>query len=153
MDGEAGAKALNAQRPSSDIDMTDPAIAAAWVAAQSSTALSYVALGYAAGSKKKLSVLATGDDGYKGLKEHLGSAVVYAGLAVKTGGTRRLVFVCSIAGAGGMARGKASMHKTDVENSLNGTVGSITVADDEELEEAAVATALGSALGSAVELS
>jgi hypothetical protein len=138
MDGEAGAKALNAQRASSDIDMSDPAIAEAWSMAQKSSTLTYVALGYAAGSKKKLAVIATGEDGYAGLKAHLGSGVVYAGLAVRADGARRLVFVCSIAGAGGMARGKASMHKQDVENALEGTKGSITIADEEELEEISV---------------
>jgi hypothetical protein len=53
MDGEAGAKALNAQRASSDVDMSDPAIGDAWSTAQTTSALAYVALGYAAGSKKK----------------------------------------------------------------------------------------------------
>lgn len=77
---------------------------------------------------------------------------MYAGLAVRSGGTRRLVFVCSIAGASGMARGRASMHKQDVENALDGTKGGITIADDDELEEASFAAALGKVLGAAVEL-
>jgi len=42
-------------------------------------------------------------------------AIVYAGLAVTAGGTRRLVFIASIGqGVGALSKGKAAMHKQDV---------------------------------------
>ena len=42
--------------------------------------------------------------------------------------------------------------RAQVENALDGTVGGITVADDDEQEEAAVAEALAKALGTDVKL-
>ena len=68
-DGEAGARALNASRPSSDLEL-DAAVGAAWADVRSS-ASSWLALGYAPGSKKKVVVLASGDGGYASLRQHL----------------------------------------------------------------------------------
>ena len=122
------------------MDLSSPEIEAAWAACRSGEA-SFLALGYAPGSKKKLAVIGSGTGGFGALRPLLAAdAVVYAACEVQVGGARKLAFVCSVGEAtGGMAKGRASMHKQDIENSLDGTVGGITVSDEAELEPAAVA--------------
>ena len=155
MDGEAGAKALNAARPSSDVDLSDPAVAEAWASVTSTgSPNNWLALGYAQGSKKKLCVISTGTGGFEGLRPQLSDdAVTYSVFQVTVGEATRLVFLCYVGEqTGGMVKGRASMHKTDVENALDGTTAAITVTEADELAPDRVKAALATAVGAPVEL-
>ena len=147
MDGEAGARALNASRPSSDIDFSDPAIEAAWAACKAGAAGSYIALGYA--SKKKLELLQIGRGGYHELLTTIlphggerNDRVVYAVFSFTAGGMHKFVFLCSIGGdVGGMAKGRASLHSSDVANAFEKHYA-LTVDDPDELTVDAMTTKL-----------
>ena len=85
-DGEKGARALNAARPSSDVDLSE--IVSAWSSGSKAGTFDYIALGYAAGSKKKLSVLGSGLGGYAALRAHLlDDALVYSAFKCSVGGS------------------------------------------------------------------
>ena len=149
MDGEAGARALNASRPSSDVQL--PAeLEPAWAAVLSG-ASDFVALAYAPGSKKALALAGSGTGGYAALRAHLADdAVVYGAFRARVDGAEKLLFCTSVGEAvGGMAKGRAAMHKQDVENALAGTVGGVAMGDAEELEADAVAEKVKLALGAA----
>lgn len=153
MFGEAGARALNAARPSSDVDLSDPEIAQAWARVTARSA-DFLAMGYAEGSRKKLRLTASGAGGFAGLRPHLvDDAIVYSAFAITVGGAKRLVFLCSVGeNTGGMVKGRASMHKADVENALDGTSAGITVTEADELAPERVQAALTQAVGAPVAL-
>ena len=149
-DGEAGAKALNALRAQSDVDMSDPAIATAWQACHGQGS-PWLALGYA--DKKKLKLLGSGTaGGYSALREQFADdAVVYG--AFKCSEPAKLVFVAWIGeSAGGMVKGRATAHTQSVENALEGTQIGLQLAASDEAEPAAVAEKLKQALKVAVTL-
>ena len=155
MDGEAAAKALNASRMNnSEVDMSEPAIGAAWAQCVSSeaTVLSWIALGYE--GKKKLKLLGTGTGGYVNLMPHLANdQVVYGAFKVLADGAAKLVFMASIGeDVGGMVKGRATAHTQSVENSLEGTTVGIQVADASEREPAAITAKLAQALKASVTL-
>lgn len=155
MDGEAGAKALNASRMNnSEVDMSEPDIASAWAQCVSSEAavLSWIALGY--DGKKKLKLLGTGTGGYANLMPHLANdQVVYGAFKVLADGAAKLVFVASIGeDAGGMVKGRATAHTQSVENALEGTTIGIQVADASEKDPAAITAKLTQALKATVTL-
>ena len=147
MDGEAGARALNASRPSSDVDFSDPAIEAAWAACKAGAAGSWLALGYA--NKKKLELLGTGTGGYNELLTtvlpHGGERndrVVYAVFSFSAGPSHKFVFLSAIGGdVGGMAKGRASLHSSDVANAFEKHYA-LTVDDPDELAADAMTTKL-----------
>ena len=157
MDGEAGARSLNAGRMnSSEVEMSDGAIVAAHTemlnTKDSASVMSWIALGYAA--KKKLCLLGSGVGGYESLRPHLADdAVVYAVFKVLCGGSPKLVFISSIGpNAGAMVKGRATAHTQSVENALEGTAIGIQAAETEELAPEAVVAKLTKALGAAVTL-
>jgi hypothetical protein len=153
MDGEAGAKKLNASRPSSDVDVSAPEISSAWSDCVSDTSPNdWLALAY--DGKKKLKLLGTGAGGFASLRPLLtDDAVVYGAFVVKLGSTTRRVFISSIGEmAGAMVKGRAAMHTQDIENALEGTTAAVQVASQEELEPAALAARLGKAMGGEVTL-
>lgn len=155
MDGEAGARALNASRPSSDIDFSDPAIEAAWAACKAGAAGSWIALGYA--NKKKLELLGTGSGGYHELLttvlSHGGERndrVVYAVFSFSCELPRsahKFVFLTAIGGdVGGMAKGRASLHSSDVANAFEKHYA-LTVDDPDELTVVAMTKKLEQEMG------
>ena len=172
MDGEAGAKALNATRMGkSEVDVSSDAnIAAAWAQCVSGSS-GFIALGYTA--KNVLGLLGSGEGGYASLRPYLAAdAVVYGAMRVKAGDSSpsqtfaaldkepftdprsKLVFVASIGeNAGPMVKGRATAHTQSVEAALEGTTCSIQLADPEDYEEAAVVAKLSKALGATVSLS
>uniref|UniRef100_A0A7S4HCW9 ADF-H domain-containing protein n=1 Tax=Prymnesium polylepis TaxID=72548 RepID=A0A7S4HCW9_9EUKA len=160
MDGEAGAKVLNAGRmnaSASAVDMSDPEIAAAWAECVGSAPQvgAWIALGYE--GKAKLKRLASGTDGYRGLRAHLAEdAVVYGAFRVTTAGestASKFTFVTSIGeNAGGMVKGRATAHAQCVEAGLEGTAGGIQLAGEEEKEPEAVAAKLSKMYGAKVSL-
>ena len=122
MDGEAGAKALNASRMGrSEVEMA-PEIAAAWDKVISNEN-SWIAIGYT--GKKQLALLGSGDEpkGYAGLRPLLADdAVVYGVFRCRAPET--LVFVASIGeNAGGMVKGRATAHTQSVEGEFTGVHG------------------------------
>ena len=138
MDGEAGARALNASRPSSDVDFSDPAIEAAWAVCKAGQAGCWIALGYA--NKKKLELLGTGSGGYHELLTTVlavrNDRVVYAVFSFSAELPRiahKFVFLSAIGGdVGGMAKGRASLHSSDVANAFDKHF-TLTVDDPDEL--------------------
>ena len=149
MDGEAGARALNASRPSSDVDFSDPAIEAAWAACKAGAAGSWLAMGYA--NKKKLELLGTGTGGYNELLTTVLAArtdrVVYAVFSFSAGPSHKFVFLSTIGGdVGGMAKGRASLHSSDVANAFEKHYA-LTVDDPDELTADAMTKQLEKEMG------
>ena len=152
MDGEKGAKALNAARMGrSEVDVSSPDIAAAWARCVSGEA-SWIALGYTA--KTTLGLLGSGDGGYKGLRPQLAEdAVVYGAFRVQANGASKLIFVASIGqNAGAMVKGRATAHTQSIEGALEGTTLGIQLAEPEDYEEAAIMEKLGKTLNATVTL-
>lgn len=153
MDGEAGAKSLNASRMNMSAVDFDAEIEQAWaqVTGSAAGAVPWIALGYE--SKKKLKLLATGmDGGYGALRPHLtDDAVVYG--AFKLAEPAKLIFVTSIGeNTGGMVKGRATAHAQSVENALEGTTVGLQLAEEDEKEPEAVVAKLAKAIGAAVTL-
>ena len=150
-DGEAGAKALNALRAQADVELTDPAIAAAWDTVLACSGPAWLALGYE--SKKKLKLLGCGTDGgYSALRALLADDQVVYG-AFRCADPAKLVFVAWVGeDAGGMVKGRATAHTQSVESALEGTQIGIQLAAKDEAEPAAVAEKLKQALKTAVTL-
>ena len=144
-DGEAGAKALNALRAQTDVDVTDAAIAAAWGRVVSSGTRGWLALTYE--SKKKLKLLGSGDDGgYAALRDVLADDQVVYG-AFRCADPAKIVFVAWVGEeAGGMVKGRATAHTQSVENALEGTQIGLQLAAKDEAEPLAVADKLKQAL-------
>ena len=150
-DGEAGAKALNALRAQSDVELMDPSIAAAWESVVASSESAWLALGYE--SKKTLKLLGSGTNGgYRALREMLADDQVVYG-AFRCAEPAKIVFVAWVGEeAGGMVKGRATAHTQSVENALEGTQIGIQLAAKDEAEPAAVAERLKQALKVAVTL-
>ena len=157
MDGEAGARALNASRPSSDVDFSDPAIDAAWAVCKAGQAGCWIALGYA--NKKKLELLGTGGSGYHELLTTVlavrNDRVVYAVFSFSAEQPRaahKFVFLSAIGGdVGGMAKGRASLHSSDVANAFEKHYA-LTVDDPDELAVDAMTKKLEQEMKCAVQL-
>lgn len=127
-----------AKHTGSDVDLSDPEIAAAWERVRAGDS-AYALLTYAPPSKRKLALLAEGARG-GGLTEIAASlapdAVVYGGFRARAEGSQhtsdRLVFLAFCGQAvGPILKGKSSTHRADVEQFLDGTVGAVHVNGDD----------------------
>ena len=154
MDGEAGARALNASRPSSDVDFSDPAIEAAWAVCKAGQAGSLDRAGICSLS---LSPWHRHGSGYTELLTTVLAArrndrVVYAVFSFSAGPSHKFVFLSAIGGdVGGMAKGRASLHSSDVANAFEKHYA-LTVDDPDELAVDAMTKKLAQEMRCVVQL-
>ena len=127
-------------RPQSDLDMSDPELAAAWEATRAAER-GWCLCTYAADSKTRIVPSAHGADGFAGLRRALlDEAVNYGVLPCRVDGRDRHVFFCYVGeSTSGLKRGRAAMHAPHIEKYFGGTVGMLsTLTAAEELEPAHV---------------
>jgi len=119
------------------------------------TPLTYMALGYEHGSRSKVVLIGSGDDGFTGLRTHFSDAqhVVYGTFQVRAAGAPRHVFICSIGPhAGALVKEQCLYHHKDVHRQLSGVAADLFVTEEEERHPAAVASSLSATLQQAVRL-
>jgi hypothetical protein len=106
-----------------------PDVAPAWQEVRSSEVQRFVVLSYSPPtSKTDVGVLAAGDGGLEQVKEFLSQnkdKVCFGGFKTEAGKFDR--FFCIGESVGGLARGRACLHKNAVFNVLEGAVNDITI--------------------------
>lgn len=137
---QGDAARLYSIKPKSDIDLSDTALRAAWERVLNGQ-LSYTLFSYASPSKTRIAVKAEGTGGAEQLASLFSAdAVSYAGIRVRVGASDKFVFVAHVGpSVGAMLRGKAAMHRQDVESFLDGTVGGVHLDEEEGTAESLVA--------------
>ena len=120
--------APQANRPASDIDMSDAALAAAWDITCRRDA-GWCVCSYTPNSKTKLVLVASGGEGTTELRRHLTQdAVSYGVLPATVDGRPRSVFFTFVGEeTSAMKRGRAAIHSPHVEKYFQGTVGALPV--------------------------
>lgn len=106
-----------------------PEVATAWQEVRRSEAQRYVVAGYVPPtSKTDVGVIATGEGGLDEVKEFLSQnkdKVCFGGFKTEAGKFDR--FFCIGESVGGLAKGRACMHKNAVFNVLEGAVNDLTI--------------------------
>lgn len=145
---QGDAARLYSIKPTSDIDLSDPALGLAWARVLGGER-AWALFSYAPSSKTRIALMAEGSGGLEQLAALLADdAVSYVGLRVRVGGSPKFMFLAHVgANVGAMLRGKAAMHRQDVEFFLESTVAGIHLDEDEGTAMAIVAKARA-ALGS-----
>ncbi|KAJ1635343.1 hypothetical protein T492DRAFT_863512 [Pavlovales sp. CCMP2436] len=139
---------LYSVKPVSDIDLSDPSLRPAWARVLAGEA-DFIALSYDLPSKTKIVLKAEGTGGPAEFAAQLAKdQVTYLGFFVKVDGANKFLFAGHVGGSTGpMLRGKAAMHRTDVESFLTGTAGGIHL-DGDSGSQAALIALTGMMLGS-----
>jgi len=133
-----GGAGSTSARPKSDLNLDDPALAAAWAEARGKDG-GWCICSYKANSKNVIEAVAHGEAGCAELKAALlEEAVNYGVLPATVDGRPRKVVFCYIGEcASAMKRGRAAMHAPHVEKYFDGTVGALpTLTARDELEDA-----------------
>lgn len=138
----AGGQGAASVKPPSDLDLSEPGLAADWAAARA-WERGWCLCSYAVDSKAKIVPVSKGDGGFDELRAALRErqdAVNYAAAATTVDGRLRFVFLCYIGeSTSAIKRGRAAMHAPHMEKFFDGTVGAIPVlTSSDELENAHV---------------
>jgi len=121
-------------RPRSDLDLSDPELAAAWAETRA-LASGWCVCTYAEGSKTQIVPIARGSDGFDGLRAALlEDAINYGVLPLRVDERPRHIFFCYVGErTAGVKRGRAAMHAPHLEKFFVGTIGmlpTLTAADE-----------------------
>ena len=125
---------LHTRKTGSGVDVSDPALRAAWADVRDDGSDSdWCWFGYAEGSKAQIELVAAGGGGVGALvAASSDSCARFGGLRVRGAGgergTRFLTVTHAGSQVGGMAKGRAGMHRQGVLNLLEGCSGDIEVA-------------------------
>ena len=111
-------------RPRSDLDLSDPELAAAWAETRA-LASGWCVCTYAEGSKTQIVPIARGSDGFDGLRAALlEDAINYGVLPLRVDERPRHIFFCYVGErTTGVKRGRAAMHAPHLEKFFVGTIG------------------------------
>ena len=125
-------------KPPSDLDLSEPGLAADWAAARTSER-GWCMCSYAPQSKSKIVPIARGEGGYGELLAALREredSVNYAACAASVDGRQRFVFLCYVgASTTAIKKGRAAMHAPYMDKFFDGTAGALPViTSSEELE-------------------
>jgi hypothetical protein len=151
LQGEAAK--LYSVKPTSDIDLSDPELRASWKRVLSGDS-SWCLFSYAAPSKTRIAVKAEGRGGPAAFASFFApDSLTYGAFRARAGASEKLLFICHVGDSvSPMLRGKAAMHRTDMESYLDGTVGALNLGEDEYSAEAIVSRA-SEVLGAPAEFS
>lgn len=124
----AAPAAPSRNRPASDLDMSDAALATAWEAIKGQEG-GWCVCSYVPNSKTKIVLISHGTNGITELRRHLvPDAVSYGALPASVDGRPRSVFFTFVGEeTSAMKRGRASVHSPHVEKYFQGTVGALPV--------------------------
>mmetsp|Transcript_21072 Transcript_21072/g.51901 ORF Transcript_21072/g.51901 Transcript_21072/m.51901 type:complete len:157 (+) Transcript_21072:214-684(+) len=146
LQGEASK--LYSIKPTSDIDLSDVALADAWGRVRNGEP-SWAVFSYAPNSRTRIAVRALGDTIDDMIAQLDAQSVSYAAFSVNLAAGRKLVFLTHVGpSVGAMLRGKAAMHRQDMESFCDGTVGAIHVDGEDSFSPADLKGRVQDLLGS-----